>query len=56
MSPPQKKKHKLNDVIEVLANAKVVITLQYINVSNKHVHYKLSQCYMSIISKFFFEK
>ena len=26
-----------NDVIEVLANALVMITLQYINVSNEHV-------------------
>lgn len=36
-------------MMEVLANATVVIILQYINVSNEHL--KLPQCYMSIISQ-----
>lgn len=36
---------------EVLANAMVVISLLYINVSNQRVvHLKPIQCYMSIIS------
>lgn len=34
----------------MLANAKVVVTLQYTNVPNQHIGYlKLSQCYMSAI-------
>ena len=34
------------------ANAKVVIILQYINVSNQHlVHLQLTQCFMSILSQ-----
>ena len=33
---------------EVSANAKVVITLQYINVSNQHVHPKLVQYNMKM--------
>ena len=39
-------------MLEVLANATVVIILQYIKVSNQHVvHLKLTQCCMSIISQ-----
>ena len=38
-------------MIEVLANAMVVIILQYINVSKQYVgHLKLAQCYVSYIS------
>lgn len=45
-------KKKLCDVMEMLANTiVVVVTLQYITVSNQHVvHLKLIQCYLSIIS------
>ena len=40
-------------MIKVLANAVVVIILQYINLSNQHViYFKLIRCYMSIISQF----
>ena len=40
---------------DVLANAMVVITLQYRNVSNQHVvHLTLTRCCVSIISHFFF--
>ena len=36
-----------NYVVEVLANAMMVIILQYINLSNQHVIYlKLIQCYI----------
>ena len=42
------------DGIEVLANAMMIIILQYINVSNQYIVYrKLIQWYMSIISQFF---
>ena len=38
--------------MEALANAMVVIILQYINVSNQHILYlKLAQCYMSVIAQ-----
>ena len=41
------------DMTEVLTSAKVVVTWQYINISNQQVvHLKLTQCYMSIISQF----
>ena len=41
----------LCDAMEVLANSMVVITLQYINVLSQHVvHFRLTECYMSIIS------
>ena len=37
---------------EVLANAMVVIILQYINVSNHYIVYlKLTECYISSISQ-----
>lgn len=36
--------------MEELANALMVITPQYINVLNQHVHIKLTQCCMSITS------
>ena len=40
-------------MIEVLANATVLIILQYINILNHHtVHLKLSQSYLSIISSY----
>ena len=36
----------------VIPNAKIVIILQYINISKQHVVYlKLPECYMSIISQ-----
>lgn len=36
----------------MLANAAVVIVLQYTNISNQHVvRLKLTQCYMPIVSK-----
>ena len=35
----------------VLANTTVVITVQYISVSNPYVVHKLTQCCMSIISQ-----
>lgn len=39
------------------ANAKVVIILQYINVSNQHaVHPKLAQYYTAIISQYSWKK
>ena len=42
------------DGIEVLANAMMIIILQYINVSSQYIVYrKLIQCYMSIVSQFF---
>lgn len=41
-------------MIEALANSTVAIMLQYINVSNQHVHVKLTQYYMSIFQ--FFKK
>lgn len=42
----------LNDVMEVLANATVVIVLCYISVQNQHiVPLKFTQCYMSVISQ-----
>ena len=35
----------------MLANATVVIILQYISVSNLHIVLKLTQCCMSVISQ-----
>ena len=47
--------HKRNDNFvrdEVLPNAKAVIVLQYINVSNQHVqHLELTHCFVSITSQ-----
>ena len=41
-----------NYVMDMLSSAMVVIVLQYISASNKHVvHLKLTQCYMLIISQ-----
>lgn len=37
-------------MMEVLADSKVVILLQYINVANQHVHLKLPRCYVNYIS------
>lgn len=45
------------NVTEVLVNAWVVITSQYINASNQYViHLKLKQCYISIKLKKFKKK
>lgn len=42
---------KICDMIKMLANANMVIILQYINVSNQYIpHLKLTQYHMSIIS------
>lgn len=47
--PPQRKKRKLHEVIEMLINAVVVTRRPYINVSNQHaVHLKLTRRYMPI--------
>lgn len=40
-------------MIEVLLNAIVVVILQYINESNHHIHLKLTQGCMTIISQYF---
>lgn len=38
--------------MEVVVNTTVIIVLQFINVSNRHiVHLKLTQCHLSIISQ-----
>lgn len=40
--------------MEVMADATVVITLQYINISNQHIVYlRLTQCYIPIVFHFF---
>ena len=49
-SPQKQKKAWVGNVIEGLANAMVVITLQYVDVLSQHVvHLKLTQSYVSII-------
>ena len=35
--------------VEVLANTVMAIELQYINISNQHIHFKCMQCYMTNI-------
>lgn len=51
MFSPQKG-NGIYEVMEVLINATVAITSQYINVTNHHaVHLKLTQCHMLIISQ-----
>ena len=43
MCSHHKKEIILCDMMEVLANATVVIIWQYINISNQHIHLKLTQ-------------
>lgn len=37
--------------MEILANAMVIFTMQYISASNQHVLHKLTQSYISIIAQ-----